>query len=724
MDKLTRVILNRLRQEQRRKVKRIALTNGLLELKICDWNGELIRRYAPAFDTSSLTMNLRDDLLWFQKRFAPYLGKSDAAEPHGLDTRAFASSVSKRLSAGGDVKGGPAAEASNTASFPHPAMLRASEHHSPLSGLGARTTSGADGSASRLKARRAYAVRVVGEAAPLPQVGHVITALILARAVRDSRIQLRDLVRTLRSPAPLIAIQSRIRNFEDHLLRLLGSSLIAGGTRWEFVDATTGYSFDDYTHPEGPHVRRAVHYDVFRLSRDAPDALRRRVAKTLANGMPILAIADLPDEVPDALRMVADLTLTIPRIDRVLVETIMNAIYGDDGREALAALPPDLPLRRLGMDDLLLAFRPGRTAEAAVQTVIALVAEHEDDGDGETDGDEAPETDAREHEDGAKGDNSASFRRRMKALSEHEDRLSKSKRSRDTSSSARTKDEKRKSSSNSNSKSSKTSGAEVIEPEDSISADASSAATYGKPPLTVENLVGYGGARDWALGLMADLQGYLAGNLGWSDMSTKLLLSGPPGTGKTTFARALCNSLQVPLLVTSVSTWLEGGHLNDVVLKMKRTFDEARDRAPSILFIDEIDGIGQRQPSHREYADYWNTVVNKLLELLDGAVKSEGVIIVGATNLPHQIDPALRRSGRLETHIEIPKPDIDTLAGILAHHLGGDIKHLMSTVDPNWSAEQADGSAASDDVGEDLSPDDQIVPNSHRNRKLQKRIGQ
>lgn len=96
-------------------------------------------------------------------------------------------------------------------------------------------------------------------------------------------------------------------------------------------------------------------------------------------------------------------------------------------------------------------------------------------------------------------------------------------------------------------------------------------------------------------------------------MSAKLLLSGPSGTGKTTFAQALCNSLQVPLVVTSVSTWLQGGHLNDVIEKMAKTFVEARAMAPSILFTDEIDGIGKRQPAEREYADYRNAIVNKAL---------------------------------------------------------------------------------------------------------------
>jgi len=197
--------------------------------------------------------------------------------------------------------------------------------------------------------------------------------------------------------------------------------------------------------------------------------------------------------------------------------------------------------------------------------------------------------------------------------------------------------------------------------------------TGHKSTPTVEVLSGYGRAKDWALDLKIDLDDYRASALAWSEMSTKLLLSGPPGTGKTTFARALCNSLQVPLVVTSVSTWLQGGHLNDVIDRMSKTFVEARAMAPAILFIDEIDGIGKRQPAEREYSDYWNTVVNKALELLDGAVKNEELIIVGATNRPNHIDEAIKRSGRLETHIEIPKPDVPTLAGILAHHLGDDV---------------------------------------------------
>ncbi|MGV4792958.1 ATP-binding protein [Rhizobium sp. F40D2] len=197
--------------------------------------------------------------------------------------------------------------------------------------------------------------------------------------------------------------------------------------------------------------------------------------------------------------------------------------------------------------------------------------------------------------------------------------------------------------------------------------------------LRVETLTGYGAAKDWALGLKADIADYLGGELAWSQMSTRLLLSGPPGTGKTTFARALCNTLQVPLVVTSVSTWLQGEYLHDVLDRMADTFAEARRQAPCILFIDEIDGIGQRAPASRSYSDYWNACVNKLLELLDGAIKTDGVIVVGATNRPGEIDEAIRRSGRLETHIEIPRPDIPTLAGILAHHLGSDLDAVTAS---------------------------------------------
>lgn len=196
----------------------------------------------------------------------------------------------------------------------------------------------------------------------------------------------------------------------------------------------------------------------------------------------------------------------------------------------------------------------------------------------------------------------------------------------------------------------------------------------------VETLSGYGAARNWALDLKADLALWSEGNLSWDEMSTKLLLSGPPGTGKTTYAKALCNTLKVPLLVTSVAHWLEPGYLGDVLKRMSAAFDLAASKAPAILFIDELDNIGSRNAGGgRPYDDYWVSLINRLLQLLDGATKTEGVVVIAATNLPEKIDPALLRSGRLETHVRIPLPDLGTLVGILTHHLGTDLADVVSS---------------------------------------------
>jgi SpoVK/Ycf46/Vps4 family AAA+-type ATPase len=193
-------------------------------------------------------------------------------------------------------------------------------------------------------------------------------------------------------------------------------------------------------------------------------------------------------------------------------------------------------------------------------------------------------------------------------------------------------------------------------------------------------LSGYGAAKDWAIQIRDELPLWRAGDLAWRDMSTKVLLSGQPGVGKTHFARALCNTLQVPLLATSVARWLEPSHLGDVLKRMKHSFAEAEAQKPCILFVDEFDGIGRRVDLSRDYADYWNSVVNCGLELLDGVARTSGVIVVCATNNPSVIDPALLRSGRIDRQIEIPLPDAEARLAILRHHLGTDIDTVTTSV--------------------------------------------
>lgn len=208
----------------------------------------------------------------------------------------------------------------------------------------------------------------------------------------------------------------------------------------------------------------------------------------------------------------------------------------------------------------------------------------------------------------------------------------------------------------------------------------------------LEDLHGYGPAMDWAMELRRDLEDYADGLIPWSDVDNGVLLSGPPGCGKTTFGAALAKSLGAHFVTGSYSTWLGqgGGHQGDLIRSMRKAFDEARKNAPSVLLIDEIDNFPQRGGTGDARYDDWNRgVVNALLEQLDGAVEREAVIVVGATNNPEIVDTAVKRSGRLERHIEIPLPDPKARTKILQYH-------LQSNLDVSSLVERTDGFSGAD----------------------------
>ncbi len=209
-----------------------------------------------------------------------------------------------------------------------------------------------------------------------------------------------------------------------------------------------------------------------------------------------------------------------------------------------------------------------------------------------------------------------------------------------------------------------------------------------KGPL-LEEMAGYGGAKTWGLQLAADLRAWKADEIAWDDVDRGALLHGPPGCGKTTYARALANSCEVDLVVASAARWQAAGHLGDYLKAMRSAFAQAMKQSPCILFVDEFDSFGDREGDDDHARDYRRQVINGMLECLDPVEGREGVIVVGATNNPSVIDRALLRPGRLETLIEIPLPDAAARVAILRHHLryqalGDDLARFVSAT-RGWS---------------------------------------
>ena len=135
---------------------------------------------------------------------------------------------------------------------------------------------------------------------------------------------------------------------------------------------------------------------------------------------------------------------------------------------------------------------------------------------------------------------------------------------------------------------------------------------------------------------------------------TGVLLHGPPGCGKTLIARTLAKSAGVGFLSIS-GPEIINKYYGESEARLRKLFDQAQREAPAILFIDEIDALAPKRD--QSFGDLEKRVVAQLLTLMDGLDDRGQVIIIGATNRPNALDPALRRPGRFDREIEIPVPD-------------------------------------------------------------------
>jgi ATP-dependent Zn protease len=168
--------------------------------------------------------------------------------------------------------------------------------------------------------------------------------------------------------------------------------------------------------------------------------------------------------------------------------------------------------------------------------------------------------------------------------------------------------------------------------------------------------------------LVDDVRDWQAGRLTWRDVSSSILLYGPPGNGKTLLATALAGSMSAPLVATSYSDCQQHGHQGDMLKALSRKVEEAVRLAPSVFFLDELDGFSKRDKPGRSN-DYIVGVVNGLLEHLTRLNETPGVVVLGATNYPHLIDPAVIRPGRYDVHLRMDDPDRTAILAILRHAL-------------------------------------------------------
>ena len=196
---------------------------------------------------------------------------------------------------------------------------------------------------------------------------------------------------------------------------------------------------------------------------------------------------------------------------------------------------------------------------------------------------------------------------------------------------------------------------------------------------------------------LTEIVQYLHDSAQYKDIGARMpkgiLLVGPPGTGKTMLAKAVAGEANVPFFSMSGSEFVEM-FVGMGASKVRDLFDQAKQKAPCIVFIDEIDAIGKKRDGQFGGNDEREQTLNQLLTEMDGFEDNTGVIILAATNRPEALDPALLRPGRFDRRVPVELPDLKGREEILKVHARK--VRLEPDVDFNKIARMASGASGAE----------------------------
>jgi cell division protease FtsH len=216
-----------------------------------------------------------------------------------------------------------------------------------------------------------------------------------------------------------------------------------------------------------------------------------------------------------------------------------------------------------------------------------------------------------------------------------------------------------------------------------------------RPATTFADVAGYEGAKAEIAEVVDFLRQPGRYSRAGAMVPRGVLMIGPPGTGKTLLARAVAGEANVPFFSVAGSSFVEM-FVGVGAARVRDLFAEARKRAPAIIFIDEVDAIGQRRAGQGAVVanDEREQTLNQMLAEMDGFDPATGIVVLAATNRPEVLDPALLRPGRFDRQVTIPLPNVNEREAILGVHTRA--KKLAPDVNLNAVARGTPGFSGAD----------------------------